>query len=127
MVIYRVWPTPMNIYPNTVPTYYFHQFSWAKSHNFLIMQKSKFTEIHNICSNWLLLQSINRTCFQQMLTIFVNFYFCLRDHSSITSSKRWVGGVRKWQFLMIYSTVNRVGSCVSSPFSRCTPILDWSE
>ena len=28
------------------------------------------------------------------------------DHSSITSSKRWVGGVRKWQFLMIYSTVN---------------------
>ena len=35
----------------------------------------------------------------------------LGDHSSITSSKRWVGGVRKWEFLMIYSTVNhqRVG------------------
>ena len=32
--------------------------------------------------------------------------FTIRDHSSITSSKRWVGGVRKWQFLMIYSTVN---------------------
>ena len=30
----------------------------------------------------------------------------IRDHSSITSSKRWVSGVRKWQFLMIYSTVN---------------------
>ena len=30
----------------------------------------------------------------------------VRDHSSITSAKRWVGGVRKWQFLMIYSTVN---------------------
>ena len=30
----------------------------------------------------------------------------IRDHSSITSSKRWVGGVRKWQFLMIYSTVD---------------------
>ena len=30
----------------------------------------------------------------------------IRDHSSITSSKRWVGGVRKWQFSMIYSTVN---------------------
>ena len=28
-----------------------------------------------------------------------------RDHSSITSAKRWVGGVRKWQFLLIYSTV----------------------
>ena len=35
----------------------------------------------------------------------------IRDHSSITSSKRWVGGVRKWQFVMIYCTVNhqRVG------------------
>ena len=31
---------------------------------------------------------------------------CIRGHSSITSSKRWVGGVRKWQFVMIYSTVN---------------------
>ena len=29
----------------------------------------------------------------------------LRDHSSITSAKRWVGGVRKWQFLLIYSTI----------------------
>ena len=30
----------------------------------------------------------------------------LRDHSSIMSSNRWVGGVRKWQFLMIYRTLN---------------------
>ena len=38
-------------------------------------------------------------------------YTNIRDHSNSTSSKRWVGGVRKWQFLMIYSTVNhqRVG------------------
>ena len=36
----------------------------------------------------------------------VGFFRLLRGHSSITSSKRWVGGVRKWQFLMIYSTVN---------------------
>ena len=28
-----------------------------------------------------------------------------RDHSSIMSAKRWVGGVRKWQFLQIYSTI----------------------
>ena len=34
------------------------------------------------------------------------FSFKLRDHSNITLSKRWVGGVRKWQFLKIYSTVN---------------------
>ena len=32
--------------------------NWAKSHNFFIMQKSKFTEMYNICSNWPLLQSI---------------------------------------------------------------------
>ena len=29
----------------------------------------------------------------------------VRDHSSITSAKRWVGGVRKWQFLLIYGTI----------------------
>ena len=35
-----------------------------------------------------------------------NCHNAARGHSSITSSKRWVGGVRKWQFVMIYSTVN---------------------
>ena len=29
----------------------------------------------------------------------------VRDHSSIMSTKRWVGGVRKWQFFLIYSTI----------------------
>ena len=29
----------------------------------------------------------------------------IRDHSSITSAKKWMGGVRKWQFLLIYSTI----------------------
>ena len=40
----------------------------------------------------------------------------LGDHSSITSSKRWVGGVSKWPFLMINSTLNhqRGGSHSSS-------------
>ena len=33
-------------------------------------------------------------------------FFSLRGHSSITSSKSWVVGVRKWQFLMIYITAN---------------------
>ena len=36
----------------------------------------------------------------------VIFLYWPRDHSSITSPKRWVGGVRKWQFLMIYNTEN---------------------
>ena len=31
--------------------------------------------------------------------------FEIRDHSCITSAKRWVGGIRKWQFLLIYSTI----------------------
>ena len=33
---------------------------------------------------------------------FLNISF-VRDHSSITSAKRWLVGVRKWQFLLIYS------------------------
>ena len=33
------------------------------------------------------------------------FGFLLRAHSSITSAKRWVGGVREWQFLVFYKTV----------------------
>ena len=42
------------------------------------------------------------------LIILTKNRFCikLREHSSITSWKRWVGGVRKCQFLMIYSTVD---------------------
>ena len=38
-----------------------------------------------------------------------------KDHSSITSSKRWVGGVRNWQFSMIYSTVNHQKLPLSNP------------
>ena len=34
------------------------------------------------------------------------FFSLVREHFSITSSKRWVCGVRKWQFLMIYSAVD---------------------
>ena len=29
----------------------------------------------------------------------------IKEHSRITSAKSWVGGVRKWQFLLIYSTI----------------------
>ena len=41
-----------------------------------------------------------------LVTFIIRLSIFIRGHSSITSSKRWVGGVRKWQFLMIYSTVN---------------------
>ena len=41
-----------------------------------------------------------------LISSLVSFFKFIRGHSSITSSKRWVGGVRKWQFLMIYSTIN---------------------
>ena len=52
----------------------------------------------------------------------------IRDHSSITSSKRWVGGVRKWQFLMIYSTANhqRVGWVGLKKSKHDYVILEWS-
>ena len=64
--------------------------------------------------------------FQNANQIFLRFLpYPLRDHSIITSSKRWVGGVRKWQFLMIYSTVNHqrvgwVGLKMSKPWWRNT-------
>ena len=32
--------------------------------------------------------------------------FWVWDHSSITSAKRWLGWVRKWHFLLIYSTIH---------------------
>ena len=35
--------------PTWCPPCIFTNFSWAKSHNFFIKQKSKFTEIFNIC------------------------------------------------------------------------------
>ena len=44
------------------------------------------------------------------------------------SSKRWVGGVRKWQFSMIYSTVNhqRGGWLGLKIQKRDDLILEWS-
>ena len=36
----------------------------------------------------------------------------------------WVWAAKNLRFSL---RVSRVRSCVSSPFSRCTPILDWSE
>ena len=56
--------------------------------------------------------------------------FNLGDHSSITSAKRWVGGVRKWQFLQIYSTIYAdVGGWVGGPKKaqkQADVILEWS-
>ena len=68
--------------------------------------KTKFTGSALQASQWIKPYII---CDKNNFCDKYSFYF--REHSSITSSKRWVGGVRKWQFLMIYSTVNhqRVG------------------
>ena len=46
-----------------------------------------------------------RICYSAIFFLILSTFF-IRDHSSITSSERWVGGVRKCQFLMIYSTVH---------------------
>ena len=36
---------------------------------------------------------------------FLFLKYVIRSHLSITSAKRWVGWVRKWQYLLIYSTI----------------------
>ena len=55
-------------------------------------------------------------------------YCYLRDHSCITSAKGWVSGVRKWQFLLIYSTVYAdVGGWVGLKSQKhADVILEWS-
>ena len=57
-----------------------------------------------------------------------DFRNLLRDHSSITSSNRWVGGVRKWQFLMIHSTVNhqKLGGWALKSQKHDDVIFEWS-
>ena len=52
-------------------------FSWAKSHNFFIKQKSKFTEIFNICWKHVPFILCRSSQFDQMFYIFVNFDFCI--------------------------------------------------
>ena len=55
----------------------FTNFSWAKSHNFFIMQKSKFTKIFNICWKRIPFMLCRISQFEQMLYISVNFDFCI--------------------------------------------------
>ena len=90
---------PIILIPTQCPPIIFTNFSWAKSHNFFILQKSKFTEIYNICSNWLLLQSIKGTCFEQIMNIFVNFDFC--NYEKIMRLSPWKIGeyssIRTWR------------------------------
>ena len=52
-----------------------------------------------------------------------------RDHSSITSSKRWVDGIRKWQFLMIYSTAVNRNLRLACNYWQCSAdlIIHWSS
>ena len=62
------------------------------------------------------------------MTSIERFLKSLRDHSSITPSMRWVGGVRKWQFLIIYSTINhqRCGWVAQKNQKHVDVILEWS-
>ena len=54
-------------------------------------------------------------------------YILPRDHSSITSAKSWVGGVIKWEFLLIYSTIYaNIGGWVSLKKPKhADVILEW--
>ena len=43
------------------------------------------------------------------------------------SAKRWVGGVRKWHFLLIYSTIYAdVGGWAYKSQKHADVILEWS-
>ena len=53
--------------------------------------------------------------------------FVFRDHSSITSAKRWVGWAIKWQFLLIYTTIYvDVGGWVKRRQKHADVILESS-
>ena len=71
-----------------------YKFQWWQ-----VMKKSRLS-----CNAWLRLRLT--AWLNDLSREIIRWYICIRDHSSITSSKRWEGGVRKWQFLMIYSAVN---------------------
>ena len=67
--------------------------------------------VWHIASDWSYFRtshskSAQRNFFEVAVSLSVSKQAQPRNHSSITSSKRWVGGVKKWQFFMIYSTVN---------------------
>ena len=77
-------------------------------------------------SPWLM--SLERFQVRPKETHIVIAFVRFRDNSSITSAKRWVSGVRKWQFLLIYSTIYAdVGGWVGlKNQNHADVILEWS-
>ena len=77
MAISRYGWHPWILVPTWCPPSIFTNFSWAKSHNFFIMEKPKFTEIFNICWKHVPLILCRSSQFDQMFYISVNFDFCI--------------------------------------------------
>ena len=77
MAIFRYGWHPWILVPTWCPPCIFTNFSWAKSHNFFIKQKSKFTEIFNICWKHVPFILCRSSQFDQMFYISVNFDFCI--------------------------------------------------
>ena len=77
MAIFRYGCHPWILVPTWCPPCIFTNFSWAKSHNFFIKQKSKFTEIFNICWKHVPFILCRSSQFDQMFYISVNFDFCI--------------------------------------------------
>ena len=86
-----------------IPVFTISRFEELHHRHLLFQNKS----LSNSDLNWHQ-TSVTSTLFLSLQKEGLKEVGCLRDHSSITS---WVGRVRKWQLLMIYSTVNnqRVG------------------
>ena len=77
--------------PTWCPPSIFTNFSLAKSHNFFIMEKPKFTEIFNICWKHVPFVLCRSSQFDQMFYInSVNFDFCImkKCHLCTEISKR---------------------------------------
>ena len=77
MAIFRYGCQPWILVPTWCPPCIFTNFSWAKYHNFFIKQKSKFTEIFNICWKHVPFILCRSSQFDQMFYISVNFDFCI--------------------------------------------------
>ena len=77
MAFFRYGYHPWILIPTWCPPCIFTNFWWAKSHKFFIKQKSKFTEIINICWKYVPFILCRSSQFDQMFYISVNFYFCI--------------------------------------------------
>ena len=88
------WP-PWILIPTLCPPSIFINFSLAKSHNFFIMQKSKFTEIFNICWKHVPFILCRGSHFSTNVVYFCEFWFL--HYEKIMRFSSWkIGEYTRW-------------------------------